>query len=130
MPATTLVSFEDLYDGPFHFNDLSFSFTNTGSLQCPYSAAYQDEFYIGFLVASGGTPPYEYATEGDLPPGLTLSAETGEISGIPTTPGEYAFTATATDAAGAIATADCAITVSGPLSLDESDWGRIKSRYR
>lgn len=29
LPGTTLVSFEDLYDGPFDFNDLSFSFTNT-----------------------------------------------------------------------------------------------------
>lgn len=28
-PGTTLVSFEDLYNGPFDFNDLSFSFTNT-----------------------------------------------------------------------------------------------------
>lgn len=29
LPDTTLVSFEDLYNGPFDFNDLSFSFTNT-----------------------------------------------------------------------------------------------------
>ena len=28
-PNTTLVSFEDLFHGPFDFNDLSFSFTNT-----------------------------------------------------------------------------------------------------
>ncbi|WP_028101408.1 PEP-CTERM sorting domain-containing protein [Pseudoduganella violaceinigra] len=28
---TTLVSFEDLHGGPFDFNDLSFSFTNTNS---------------------------------------------------------------------------------------------------
>lgn len=28
-PGTTLVSFEDLFNGPFEFNDLSFSFTNT-----------------------------------------------------------------------------------------------------
>ncbi|MDQ7087608.1 MAG: hypothetical protein Q9Q13_07030 [Acidobacteriota bacterium] len=28
-PGTTLVSFEDLYNGPFRYNDLSFSFTNT-----------------------------------------------------------------------------------------------------
>jgi len=28
-PDTTLVSFEDLYNGPFDFNDLSFSFKNT-----------------------------------------------------------------------------------------------------
>lgn len=32
-PLTTLVSFEDLYNGPFDFNDLSFSFTNTESVQ-------------------------------------------------------------------------------------------------
>lgn len=31
LPGTTLVSFEDLYNGPFNFNDLSFSFTNTTS---------------------------------------------------------------------------------------------------
>lgn len=30
-PGTTLVSFEDLYNGPFDFNDLSFSFTNTAA---------------------------------------------------------------------------------------------------
>ena len=29
LPNTTLVSFEDLFDGPFDYNDLSFSFTNT-----------------------------------------------------------------------------------------------------
>ena len=29
LPNTTLVSFEDLLNGPFNFNDLSFSFTNT-----------------------------------------------------------------------------------------------------
>jgi hypothetical protein len=28
-PGTTLVSFEDLFDGPFDYNDLSFSFSNT-----------------------------------------------------------------------------------------------------
>jgi hypothetical protein len=30
-PGTTLVSFEDLFNGPFDYNDLSFSFTNTTS---------------------------------------------------------------------------------------------------
>ncbi len=31
VPGETLVSFEDLINGPFDFNDLSFSFTNTAS---------------------------------------------------------------------------------------------------
>jgi hypothetical protein len=32
-PNTTLVSFEDLLNGPFDYNDLSFSFTNTSPIQ-------------------------------------------------------------------------------------------------
>jgi hypothetical protein len=31
MPITTLVSFEDLFNGPFNYNDLSFSFSNTAA---------------------------------------------------------------------------------------------------
>lgn len=31
LPNETLVSFEDLYNGPFDYNDLSFSFTNTAT---------------------------------------------------------------------------------------------------
>jgi hypothetical protein len=34
-PGTTLVSFEDLFNGPFDYNDLSFSFTNTTSSATP-----------------------------------------------------------------------------------------------
>ena len=30
-PGTTLVSFEDLFNGPFDYNDLSFTFTNTST---------------------------------------------------------------------------------------------------
>jgi hypothetical protein len=33
LPDTTLVSFEDLFNGPFVYNDLSFSFTNTTTAQ-------------------------------------------------------------------------------------------------
>lgn len=33
--GTTLVSFEDLFNGPFDYNDLSFSFTNTGGEPAP-----------------------------------------------------------------------------------------------
>jgi hypothetical protein len=34
-PITTLVSFEDLFNGPFNYNDLSFSFTNTAATGDP-----------------------------------------------------------------------------------------------
>lgn len=33
--GTTLVSFEDLFNGPFNYNDLSFSFTNTAAAGDP-----------------------------------------------------------------------------------------------
>jgi len=32
-PVTTLVSFEDLFNGPFNYNDLSFSFSNTAAAE-------------------------------------------------------------------------------------------------
>ena len=35
VPGETLVSFEDLLNGPFDYNDLSFSFTNTTSTNVP-----------------------------------------------------------------------------------------------
>jgi len=38
-PNTTLVSFEDLFNGPFDYNDLSFSFTNTVTTQVPEPAS-------------------------------------------------------------------------------------------
>jgi hypothetical protein len=39
MPNETLVSFEDLFNGPFHYNDLSFSFTNVTAAPVPVPAA-------------------------------------------------------------------------------------------
>lgn len=39
MPGETLVSFEDLFLGPFDYNDLSFSFQNTTSSGVPEAAS-------------------------------------------------------------------------------------------
>jgi Putative Ig domain len=57
----------------------TFSITTTslpsGQVSTPYSTT---------LAASGGTPPYQWSVSGALPPGLTLAAATGVISGTPT----------------------------------------------
>src|SRR5262249_1783413 len=52
------------------------------------------------VVAVGGIPPRTWSIPaGLLPPGLSLNAATGLISGPPTTPGLFNFTVQVTDAA-------------------------------
>ena len=59
--------------------------------------------YSQTLTASGGTPPYSnwVVTSGSLPPGLTLNASSGTISGTPTTAtgSPFSFSVTVTDSA-------------------------------
>ncbi len=68
--------------------------------------------YTTALGASGGTAPYTFAvTAGSLPPGLTMAAATGVISGTPTIQGNSTFTAQVTDASGATASAAFSIQI-------------------
>ena len=61
-----------------------------GTLNAPYAQAFSQAF-----VTNGGSGNYSYTLSGALPAGLSFSA--GTISGIPTVPGSYAITVTATD---------------------------------
>lgn len=73
--------------------------------------------YSGSVTASGGTASYSYAVSaGALPSNLTLDASSGTISGTPTTPGNYSFTITATDANSAAGSASYTMAVEPPLT--------------
>jgi uncharacterized protein YhjY with autotransporter beta-barrel domain len=66
-------------------------------------AAVQGVPYNQTFLATGGTAPYTYAIiAGALPPGLTLNAATGVISGTPTGIGSFSVTIQAHDANGDI----------------------------
>ncbi len=71
--------------------------------------------YSSAVVASGGSSPFFYSiVNGSLPPGLTLDSSSGAITGTPTTPGTFNFTARVTDARRQSAEADCSIMLPPP----------------
>ncbi|MDO9069582.1 MAG: PKD domain-containing protein [Deltaproteobacteria bacterium] len=109
LPDVTLVSFEDLFNGPFNFNDLSFSFSNTdncvvicdaggpysgeagvpvqfdgsGSITSPGDcgdiASYEWQFGDGG-TGSGATPTHTYAADGVYQVSLCVTDNHGHTS--------------------------------------------------
>ncbi len=73
--------------------------------------------YSQTLAASGGTPPYSWSLDsGALPPGLTLDAGTGAVTGTPTSAGTASFTVRVTDSLAQSDTQALAIDVALPPS--------------
>ena len=68
--------------------------------------------YTDQLTVTGGTSPFTWSVaSGTLPPGLTLNASTGLLSGTPTTAGTYSFTVKVTDSSGLSDTAPLTVTI-------------------
>lgn len=60
-----------------------------------------NEEYVTSLSANGSEPITWNVTDGNLPTGLNLSTN-GKITGIPTAPGDYVFTVTASNDVGSV----------------------------
>jgi len=73
--------------------------------------------YTYALQTGGGSPPYLWVvTAGSLPAGLTFSGS-GEITGSPTSTGDFTFTAQVTDGVSRTAQKEFTLSVKGPLSI-------------
>ncbi|MBN1893766.1 putative Ig domain-containing protein, partial [bacterium] len=75
--------------------------------------------YEASVEAEGGTEPYTWSiSAGSLPPGLSISASTGTISGTPTTAGTFEFTVQVTDAGDPTQTDNQALSITvNPAAL-------------
>ena len=68
--------------------------------------------YTHTFPAGSGDPPYTFSIiSGALPPGLSLNASTGIVSGVPTSAGTFAFTIEVTDSLFSTALAPCSISI-------------------
>jgi putative Ig domain-containing protein len=75
--------------------------------------------YTQTLEASGGVAPYTWGiAAGSLPPGLSLSASTGLISGTATTAGIFTFTVSVTDSEGSEETASAVLSITIQSALE------------
>ena len=88
------------------------------SVSCPANSAQANVAYNSLLIASGGTRVYTFSISfGGLPPGLTLSASTGAISGTPAGAGFSSFGVSVRDSASGNASQSCSIVTSGTPPL-------------
>lgn len=95
----------------------------TLSVACPnytfggaYGAGTAGVAYSQAPSVSGGIAPVTYSATGSLPPGLSMAAGTGTVSGTPTGTGTYSFTLNTTDANGCTGAASYSITINCPTN--------------
>ncbi len=69
------------------------------------------------LQASGGTQPYSWSADAQLPPGLTVGASTGAITGIPTQAGSFSPSFRVADANSCLANRQIPVQIDAGLQI-------------
>jgi hypothetical protein len=85
--------------------------------ECPLPAATVGSFYRAHALPDGGVPPYRFRAEGQLPAGLTLSAD-GWFSGTPERPREGSVVIVLEDARRAGVRRTCSLAAGLPALND------------
>jgi uncharacterized protein (TIGR03437 family) len=131
-PSTGVLSGTPTTGGDYSFTIIAFSpsanisaskvFSLTVSTLCLLGSTLPNgdvnSFYRQSLIASGGAGPYMWQVKtGGLPAGVSIDANTGLLSGTPTTAGNYSFTIQLKDSAGAIVTQDFVVTINPALAF-------------
>jgi hypothetical protein len=105
----------------------AFTLTIDNNLVLPNTTlpgAVQNVAYLEQIQPAGGTPPYHFAIgpNSSLPPGLSLDAATGKVSGVPTTQTSDVLVVTISDSAPQPAVIGPFVTlnVAPPLSFQTS----------
>lgn len=92
------------------------------NIQCTPPAAVVGIPYTANFTTSGGRQPFRWSYTGNLPPGLSMDASTGAITGIPGIPGIFSFTVRVEDADNLFATGGFTITATlaplGPITFN------------
>jgi putative Ig domain-containing protein len=111
----------EVYDRNIRRTQKTLGLTVGAQLTASAPSAQRGEVGVAFrttLGSTGGVAPKTWSVAtGSLPPGLTLNATTGAITGRPTTAGSYALTFAVTDASGARASTAAAIGIVARLRI-------------
>jgi hypothetical protein len=101
LQTTSRTAYRDIDHTPIDQQDVTFAIVTSP----PIPQAIVGDPYSFRFRGAGGTRPYSWAvSSGSLPGGLSLDADTGELSGTPTADGTFAFTIELTDDAAATVT--------------------------
>jgi len=92
------------------------------SKTAPPNGATGVPYFYAFAVQSGGTFPFVWSEQGNLPPGMGFSS-TGQLTGSPTQPGTFPLSVTVTDSAAPPASGSFSfslIIVDSPINIASS----------